>query len=138
MIKIINSTISKFEDQKYIPIFIHQSKTNYYTLHQGNMYNSDYLEKFKNLVDMASAFKVQLYGQAIVDIATEVKYTRGGCRILYQDKNGHLQQTTKEQWLTCALIFQNERKIYIRIIEELDNDYTKGNDKHPEDIVKAY
>ena len=38
------------------------------------MSNEEYLEKFNNLVEMASEFNGQLYDQAIVDIVTEGKY----------------------------------------------------------------
>ena len=43
-------------------------------IHQGNMTNADYLEKFKNLLGMESVLKVQIHYQDIVDIVTEEKY----------------------------------------------------------------
>ena len=73
IIKIIKSIIFKFEDYKYLPLLIHQEKTIFNTLHQVNMSNVNYLEKFNNLVDMASLFKGQLHNQAILDIVIEKK-----------------------------------------------------------------
>ena len=78
--------IIKFEEIKYLPHLIHQEKKNFYTLHQGNISNSYYLENLNNLVDMASKFKDQLHDQSIVDIATEVKYLVGRYKILDPDK----------------------------------------------------
>ena len=65
---------------------LHQSKTSFYTLNQGNIPNADYLEKFNNLVYTASTFNVQLHDQSIVDIATEEKYLGGSDDILEPEK----------------------------------------------------
>ena len=45
IINTIKSLILKFEYQKHLNIYLHQAKTNFYTLHQGDMFNADYLEK---------------------------------------------------------------------------------------------
>ena len=37
-----------------------------------------------------------------------------------------------------CIIFQSDRKKYGRLIEELENDHTKGNGNYHEDMVKAY
>ena len=59
------------------------------------MFNSDYLEKFNNLVDPSSAFNSQLYYQSIVDTVTEEKYPGGSYKILDLDKKKIIQQTDK-------------------------------------------
>ena len=38
----------------------------------------------------------------------------------------------------CAFISQADPKRYGRLKEELENDYTKGTDSYPQDMVKAY
>ena len=50
IIKIIKLTTLKFEDQKYLPIFLHQLWKIFHNLHQGNISNAKYLETFNNLV----------------------------------------------------------------------------------------
>ena len=42
-----------------------------------------------------------------------------------------MTQKTKEKYLACAFISKSYRKIYGRIIEELDNDYTKVKKNTP-------
>ena len=86
IINIIKYTIFKFEYQKHLPLSLHQSKINFYTLHQGNISNADYLEKFNNLVKMVSASKSQIHDTSIVDIMTEEKYPGGGYKIIDPDK----------------------------------------------------
>ena len=41
-------------------------------------------------------------------------------------------------YLACAFLCQNDRKRTVRLLEELENDYTKGNSNYPTDLVTAY
>ena len=41
-------------------------------------------------------------------------------------------------YLACAFLCQSDRKRYGRILEELENDYTKENSNYPTDLVTAY
>ena len=77
---------------------------------------------------MEYSFKGQLHDQYIVGIVPEVKYKVGGYKILYPDKKEILQRTAKEYYLMCAFIFHSDRKKYVRLIEQLDKYYIKGND----------
>jgi hypothetical protein len=54
--KLIKSIVFKFDDQKFLPVSLHQAKQNFYSLRQGTMTNAEYLEKFTNLVDIASSY----------------------------------------------------------------------------------
>ena len=41
-------------------------------------------------------------------------------------------------YLDCAFISQADTRRYGRLKEELENDFTKGSDTYPQDMVKAY
>ena len=105
---------------------------NFYTLHQGNITNKDFLEKINNMVNMVSEFKVQLHDQPIIDIVTEEKYPAARYDIIDPKKKEAAKQASKEQYLKCAFIFQRDINIYGGLIEEIENGYTKGNNNHPE------
>ena len=60
----------KFDEQKYLPLELHQAKANFYNIRQGSLSNTEYLDKFNNVVDIATAYNGQLHDQAITDIAT--------------------------------------------------------------------
>ena len=62
LMSLIKAIIFKFKDQKYLPLALHMAKKNFYSFCQGNMSNQDYLEKFKNLVDIASGIQWTLVG----------------------------------------------------------------------------
>ena len=84
IINIIKSVIFKFEDKKFLPLFLHNARINFYTLNQGSVSNADYFGHSNNLVDIACVFKGQLHNQDIVDIVTEGGYPGGSYKILNQ------------------------------------------------------
>ena len=65
LIRIIRTITFKFDKQKYLPLAIHQEKANFYNIRQGSLSNSEYLEKFNNVFDIATAYNGQLHYQAI-------------------------------------------------------------------------
>ena len=69
LLEAIKTIIYKFEDQKYLPLYLHHSKRNLYEFRQGNLPNPDYLERFMNLVGMAESHDAKLYDQAMFKIA---------------------------------------------------------------------
>ena len=52
LLEAIKLIIYKFEDQKYLPLSLQNSKTIFYNFRQGTMTNPDYLDKFMNLTEM--------------------------------------------------------------------------------------
>ena len=49
-----------------------------------------------------------------------------------------IETTAQEIYLSCAFVINSDLKRYGRLIEEVENDYTKVNDNYPCNIVKAY
>jgi hypothetical protein len=68
--RLIKAIVFKFDDQKFLPVSLHQAKQNFFSLRQGTITNAKYLEKFNNYLDIASSYDGQ-----ILD-ATVVEYTR--------------------------------------------------------------
>ena len=65
LIRIIRTITFKFYEQKYLPLALHQTKTNFYNIRQGSLSNAEYMEKFNNVVDIATAYNGQIHDQAI-------------------------------------------------------------------------
>ena len=74
LIRITRKIIFKFDEQKYLPLELHQAKANFYNIRQGSLLNAEYLEKFNNVVGIATAYNGQLHDQAITYIATETAH----------------------------------------------------------------
>ena len=49
-----------------------------------------------------------------------------------------IETTAREIYLACAFVINSDLRRYERLIGELENDYTKGNDNYPRNMVKAY
>ena len=49
-----------------------------------------------------------------------------------------IETTAQDIYLSCAFVINYNLKRYGRLIEELENNYTKGNDNYPRNMVKAY
>ena len=49
-----------------------------------------------------------------------------------------IETTAREIYISCAFVINSDLRRYGRLIEELENDYTKGNDNYPCNMVKAY
>ena len=68
---IIKTIKFKIDEQKYLPLALNQAKANFYNIRQRSLSNAEYMEKFNNVVDIATAYNGQLHDQEITYIATE-------------------------------------------------------------------
>ena len=57
---------------------------------------------------------------------------------LNSDKQMVINAAAREIYLSCALVIASDPKHYGRLVEELENDYTKGNNNYPTNMVKSY
>ena len=139
LLEAIKTIIYKFEDQNNPPLSLHHAKMKFYALKQGNLSNPDYLDIFMNLVDMAESYDATLYDQAVFKIAQDsAAYSTTAEADLSDDKRKMIKTIAREIYLSCALVVNSNLKRYGRLIEELEKDYTKGNDNYPCNTVKAY
>ena len=139
LISLIKMITFKFEDQKFLPLTLYQSKGNLYALRQSNMTNHEYLQRFQNLVDVVSAYSGQLYDRSILNIIQErlhpgvLAYT-----LLTEVQKLIVNSSASELYQATMFLHQSDRRRYGKLLEELENDFTKGNDDHPDTFVKAY
>ena len=102
------------------------------------MTNHDYLQRFNNLVDVATAYNGQLHDRSIVDIVVAKSHPG----VDYEDlSDAHMttaQTAAGELYLSTMFIFQSDRRRYGKLSEELENSFTKGNDDYPDNLVSTY
>ena len=138
LIEGIKTIIYKFKDQQYLLLSLHHANRNFYAFRQGILTNPDYLERFMNLVDMAKSYDAKLYDQAMLKIAQDsTLYSTTAEADIQDDKLKMIETTAQEIYLSCAFVINSDLKRYGSLIEELENDYTKGNDNYPRNMVKA-
>ena len=81
---------------------------------------------------------VKLHYQAIPDIATETAHAGVDYNTLTDPQQAIVEDNARYMYLACAFLCQSDRKIYGRLLEELENDYTKGKSNYHTDLVTAY
>ena len=92
-----------------------------------------------NLVDMAESYETKLYDQAMFKIAQDsTVYSTTAEADLQDDKIMMVETTAREIYLACTFVINSDLRQYGRLLEDLENDYTKGNDNYPRNMVKAY
>ena len=137
LIRIIRTITLKSDEQKYLLLALHQEKANFYNIRQVSLSNTEYLEKFSNVVDIATEYNGKLHDQAIIDISTEIKHTGVDYDKLNYGQQAIVQESAKDMYLTCALLCQSDRKRYGRLLEELENHFTEVNSNYPTNLVTA-
>ena len=100
--KSIKSVIFKFEDQRYLPLSLQYAKTNFYSFRQHHIGNTEYLEKFTNLVDMAESFEGQLHDKELFDIAVGISPDTKDVDWVDIPTNRKKNSTTKQR--KCTLL----------------------------------
>lgn len=126
----IRSITFRFEEQTYPILSLHNTKAMFYAFRQFNQSNAKYLQKFRNLVDIATSLGGNLHDEAVSRIVTlrlHAPLTDPRDTSLTVAERVNIQEVEKEQYLALALISQSDKKRFGRLQEELENDYTKGN-----------
>jgi hypothetical protein len=138
LIGLIKTITFRFEDQKFLPLALYLSKASLYNLRQGNMANHDYLQRFQNLVDVATSYNGQLHNQAIIDIVTERLHPNVAYDILSDPQKLVVQTASSDLYLATMFIHQSDRRRCGKLSEDLENSFTKGNDDYPSNLFSAY
>jgi hypothetical protein len=110
LIGLIKTITFRFEDQKFLPLALYLSKASIYNLRQGNMANHDYLQRYQNLVDVATSYNGQLQDQAIIDIVTEWLHPNFAYDILSDPQKPVVQTASSNLYLAAMFIHQSGRR----------------------------
>ena len=114
----IKTIIYKYEDQKYLPLYLHNAKTNFYSFCQGSMTNPDYLDKLMNLTDMAESYKGTLHDAAVIKTAHHVSNLRNTPEEdLDKDERKNINSASREIYLSCAFVITFDPERYGRLVE---------------------
>ena len=88
---------------------------------------------------MAESYDAKLYDQAMFKIAQDSTVYSTTAEADLQDEELKMIETIAlDIHLACAFVINSDLRRYVHLIEELENDYTKGNGNYPHNTVKAY
>ena len=109
LLEAIKKIIYKFEDQRHLPLSLHNAKTNFYNFRQGTMTNPDYLDKFMNLTEMAELYEVTLHDADVFRIALITSNLRATPEAdLDEDERATINAAAREIHLSCVFIFASD------------------------------
>ena len=88
---------------------------------------------------MAESYEGTLHDAYVSNIALLASNLRNTPEAdLDEDERMIINAAAREIYLSCAFVIASDPKRYGRLVEELENDYTKGNNNYPINMVKAY
>jgi hypothetical protein len=121
LIKLIKSTVYKFQSQRHPGLSIHTAKRHFYLLKQDkHTGNNDYLDMFSNNTDV-----IKHIGGIIGEEPTLLKIELGKLEVTAATT------AAKQQYLAIAFLCGSDRTQYGKLLEDLENSYLQGRDKYP-------
>lgn len=134
----IKTICFNYQSQKYSPQAVHEAQYRFYHFHQGqNMTIQAYLEKFQNIVDV-----IEHVGGGMVISPAIYKTAASNLDIIVETTNQaekmKLSYAAYDLYLAIAFIMHSDRRRYGKIIQDLENNYTQGNDNWPRTLIGAF
>jgi hypothetical protein len=133
LIKAIKGLIYQFDGQKYHSMALHQAKKRLYNLYQGlEMANAQFLDTFHTCVTIVDQFggtavKNESKAMGILDAVTATT-----------EQKVEASQIARDKYLSAAYIAASDKTRYGKLLEDLENDFTKGTSNYPVNITSAY
>jgi hypothetical protein len=138
LLKEIRALVYNFQSQKYGPHALHEGKRRFYLLSQDKHSTCQvYLERFQNGVDV-----IEHCGGSIGQepgLVQKVLQDRGkSSNTATADETREAQNAAQQQYLAVAFLLGSDRNRYGKLLEDLENDYTQGQDNYPKTVTAAY
>jgi hypothetical protein len=117
-----------------------EAEAQVYAFRQRALANNEYYDKFKDLVSNAERLgsnignhtsRVDAILQAIPEIAA-------GGREATEAERTQAQETVKDQYLAVMFLINSDKKRYGALVQDIENEYTRGSDTYPTSLSAAY
>ena len=134
-IKVINF---KFEDQKYPYGSVYFANKRFYNYKQSpEDTNNQHYDKFNNLVSVVESYG-GLLGHESMLLEHDSEYKQlGDTQKKLREHIDKAKARNKEKFLSFCLIAKADQNRYGNLKTELENDFTKGDDRYPKTLSKA-
>ena len=138
LLKEIKTINFKFEDQKYAFGSIYFANKRFYNYKQGaEDTNNEHYEKLNNLVTVLESYGVNFGKEQILMDSDEIYSALSDNDKQNDDNINAAWERNKERFLAFALIAKSDNNRYGDLKTELENDYTKGDNRYPKMVTKA-
>jgi hypothetical protein len=138
IIKDIKGLVYKFDRQRYHAMSLHLERTFLFALYQGReTSNASYLEKFSNCVSVIEQFGGEL-GVESEGVKAELILNNIDLENASEVQVIAATVVARDKCLVVAYLSGSDKNRYGSLVEDLENDYTKGNNNYPETLNAAY
>jgi hypothetical protein len=138
LLKAIKALVYNFQSQKYCPLAIHEGMRQFYLIYQEKYASCQiYLEKFQNCVDVLDHCGASI-GQ-IPGLVNSLLVENGVDPLTATIKQSAIAfKATQDQYLAVAFLLRADKSRYGKLVENLENDHTQGQDRYPKSLTAAY
>jgi hypothetical protein len=137
LMKAINGLKYQFEGQIYHAQSLHQAKKRFYSLHQGTyITNAKFMGIFQTSVSVIEQYGVVGHGPGVI----KAKLIGSGLT-LETATSKQIADATKlgrDKYLVVVMLGASDKSIHGKLCEDLENDFTKGNNNFPVSVTYAY
>jgi len=136
LIKILREFVFKSDDRQYKYKAEDQAKRNYYNLRQTpEMSCQEYFERVRNVVDVIKSLGGSLVDDMhLPDELPEVRPRSG----YTNEQRASAREKIQNKTIAYGILVRADRSRYGKLIEEIENDYLKGNNDYPKTPTEAY
>jgi hypothetical protein len=144
LLKSIRASMFMSHAQRYEPLAILEGMERFIRLHQGRHQSlASYLESFKNCSDVLDYMTVKV---GVSENGLKAELTRMtdefGTSLTLASANrseiGTARSSVKESFMAVKFLAGADKARYGTVIQDLENDFTKKDDKFPKTVVDAY
>ena len=134
----------RYEEDKYLPMFIHNAKPAFYRFNQRDLSLDDNRERYTNVVEIAKSYDNNLYDDKLLDCLCKEKYAIDWEDMEYDETNyadeiKELHELAHEVTVATGFLASSDRRRYGKILNDLEFDCIKGNNSnYPKDMAAAY
>ena len=137
LLELIKCTTFKLEDEKYLPLSIHNAKSVYYGFNQGSLSLNDYREKFMNVVEIVTLYGNQLHDGLVSRQVCQETHGHENLRNLPIAQKKVVYLKAHNKYISCGFLLKANDK-YGHVTADLENYYMKVEDHYPKNMTKAY
>jgi hypothetical protein len=135
LLKIIREFVFKSDDRQYKYKAEDQAKRAYYNLrHAPEMSCQEYFERVRNMVDVIKSLGGSLADDMHLTDELPARQARGYTDAQKQEARERILNKT----VAYGILVRADRGRYGKLIEEIENDFLKGNNDYPKTPVEAY
>jgi hypothetical protein len=133
--RLIKQVVLKQTEDQYPFAAVHQQSLAVLNTKQGGLSNTQWYKRFNTQHDIAHSVRVELGHKVLWEYCIQLKHSMS-CDALGTTDQAAMRQAAEDQYLVYILLV-NSGGQHEHLRKELQNNFTKGSDKYPENCSQT-